>query len=45
MIDAAQNADLINHSDEIASDYFEMQINSHKENWVEGIDTASCTRY
>ncbi len=36
VIDAAQHADLINLRGEISSDYFEMQINSHKENWAEG---------
>jgi hypothetical protein len=38
VIDAAQHAELINHRGEISSDYFEMQINSRKENWFEGIE-------
>jgi hypothetical protein len=38
VIDAVRHADLINHRGEISSDYFEMQINCHKEIWVEGIE-------
>ena len=45
MIDAAHHADLINHNGEISSDYFEMQINSRKENWGEAIEKWDLISY
>jgi hypothetical protein len=45
VIDAAQHSDLINHSGEISSDYFEMQINSRKENWVERVEKWDLISY
>ncbi len=45
VIDAAQHSDLINHSGEVSSDYFEMQINSRKENWVERVEKWDLISY
>jgi hypothetical protein len=45
VIDAAQHADLINLRGEISSDYFEMQINSRKENWAEGMEKWDLISY
>jgi hypothetical protein len=45
VIDAAQHADCINHRGKISSDYSEMQIDSGKENWVEGIENWDLISY
>jgi hypothetical protein len=45
VIDAAQYADLIKHSGEISSAYFNMQINCSKENLNEGIEKWDLISY
>ncbi len=45
VIDAVQHADLINHSGEISSDCFQMQINHRKEHWVEGTENWDLISY
>ena len=45
VIDAAHHADLIKHGGEISSDYFELQINSRKGNWGEGIEKWDLISY
>jgi hypothetical protein len=45
VVNAAQHTNFINPSGEISSEYFQMHINSHKENWVEGIKTWDLISY